>query len=121
MNNSSLAANDLSFLVGKTLEQVCIGSFQTLLNFANNSTIEVACGLEIVVDGQIAKVGESYTSRIGIELVAFLGKMVSRAEKSERMVCVIFEDQTCARLLLKNDGYESINVSGGPHGNLTFY
>jgi len=121
MSSSLPPSDDLSFLAGKTLEQVCIGRYQTLLNFLERGTIEVACGLEVFAGGQIRKVSDEYCVGAGIELVRFLGGTVKSAEKLEGVISLQFDDEICIRLLLRGDGYESVNVSGGPLGNLTFY
>ena len=121
MGDSSRTADDLSFLLGKTLEQVCIGKYQTLLNFFDRGTIEIACGVEIIAHGQSKKLGDEYRVDIGIELVAFLGKVICRSEKLDGAIMLVFDDEASVRLLLRGGGYESVNVSGGPKGNLTFY
>ncbi|CAN5914848.1 hypothetical protein BH11PSE3_BH11PSE3_31780 [soil metagenome] len=115
------AEYDLSFLARKTLEQVCIGRYQTVLNFFENATIEIACGLVIVVGGRNRKIIDKYGIDVGIELANLLGKVVCHAEKQDRAVILRFEDVTGIRLLLKGDGHEAVNVSGGPSGTLTFH
>lgn len=121
MKNSSPNTEGLSFLVGKTVEQVCIGRYQTLLNLYDTGTIEIACGLEVVVDGKASNFGDSYRIEIGLELTRFLGKNVSGVQKLDKVISLQFDDESCARLLLRGGGYESVNISGGPLGNLTFY
>ena len=121
MSSASRATDDLSFLVGKILEQVCIGKFQTVLNFFERATIEVACGMEVIADGRRKPLSDDYNVGVGVELVGYLGKAISHVEMSDEAIQLQFGAGADVRLLLRGDGYESVNISGGPEGNLTFY
>ena len=121
MNNASRTTDDLSFLVGKALEQVCIGRFQAVLNFFDRAAIEVACGVEVIADGSRKTISDDYQVDVGVELVGYLGRAVSHAEVSDEAIQLQFEGGASIRFLLRGGRYESVNVSGGPEGNLTFY
>jgi hypothetical protein len=96
---------DLTFIVGRTLEQVCFGQFQISLRFNDEVTVDV--------ESSIMVGGTEVTTSTSARLLAFLGGIVAAVSVvGEGDLDLSFEGRR-ERLLIRdsNRDYESYSIT----------
>ena len=74
---------DLSFLVGATLTQVCIGQNEVILNFDNDVSIMIASDVQLTPKEQSGQNLDD-ASAIGAAILSLLGQAVQSASGTEK-------------------------------------
>ena len=104
-------ATDLTFLIGKSLTQICIGLFQLILNMDNGLSISVEGAFEYIVPGRAIQSGELPGS--ACFLVELLGKKIIGVDiASGGTLVLMFENGSHLRFLDSNPDAESYQITG---------
>lgn len=101
---------DFEFLLGQEVVQVCVGKFQTVVNFDGGATL--------TIEGSCMLGNDRYGPGVeaGRQLITLLGRMVASVSALEQQhLEVAFGDGTVVTVLGEDDNFESFTLAG-PHG-----
>ena len=103
---------DLSFFLGKKLEQVCFGWVDIILNFGGDIALSLECTFEhVLTDGQVL-LGDSSKPISSSSLLTLLGSSVERVNNiGEGNIELFFSNGNKVRIHESNDGAESYNIT----------
>jgi hypothetical protein len=112
MKNSKCDA-DLTFFLGKPLEQVCFGSYQIQLNFSEAVSLSVESRLVLTTaQEEVFELGQPYSQAGG--LLDLLGKeVISASAESNGDLSLKFSNQSILKVLNENSRYESYQITNG--------
>jgi len=104
---------DLSFLLNKSLEQICFGSYQIALNFSEGVSISVESRLILVTsENTVSEFDQPYSKADG--LMGLLGTVVVNAQaEANRNLCLEFSNKSSLKVLNENSAYESYQIMNG--------
>ena len=106
-------ATDLTFLIGRSLTQICIGLFQLILNMDNELSISVEGDFEYIAPGSGKAMRCCEFPGSACPLVELLGKKIIGVDvTSESTLVLVFEDGSHLRLLDSNLDAESYQITG---------
>jgi hypothetical protein len=113
---------DWSFLLGKQLEQVCIGSYNVQLHFNHHAAISIQ-GDDSAGKYFFHKTAARSSPTVGkiaeiaVSLISLLGASVLKvtAENSTTLA-LYFSNLEELRIYDTSDSFESFTVDGGPNG-----
>jgi hypothetical protein len=106
---------DLTFLLGKELIQVCAGLHQTILYLNGDTSISLECKFEVskLLDGESE--GRSCCSTTETLLTPLGSRIVSVANKGDGELAVAFSDGSTLVIFDSNPDHESYQISDSTH------
>ena len=105
---------DLTFLLKKSLEQICFGSYQIALNFSEGVSVSVEARLILVTaENAVSEFGQPYSKADG--LLELLGtEVVNVQAESNGNLSLEFSNKSTLKVLNENSAYESYQIINGP-------
>jgi Family of unknown function (DUF6188) len=104
---------DATFLLGATLVQVCVGSHEVILRFAEDIDITIECDVDVVTPAE-SVVMES-APEIGSAFIPVLNQRVTAAHGSPDGDLMIELGAVRFTLHDSSESYESYQVRNGDH------
>jgi hypothetical protein len=102
---------DLGFLIGKNLLQICVGSFQVILNFDANVSISIESTFDCGSEEKSKRAGN--LPEAAPSLFHLLGKHIKEVNvESEGTLALTFSDDTIVRIYDSNSASESYQING---------
>jgi hypothetical protein len=104
---------DLSFFVGKSLEQICFGSYQVQLNFSETVSLNVESRLVLTTaQDDVLELQQPYSDAGG--LLALLGtEVLSAWADANGDLSLEFSNKSTLKVLNENAAYESYQIMNG--------
>jgi len=103
--------NDLSFLTGKEVIQVCVGVYQTILAFDGDTSISLECDFQLTrAPGTKDKEDACSSSPQGI-LTLLGSKITDVTNEGGGTLTLQFSDGSTFRILDSNREYESYQIA----------
>ena len=104
---------DLSFLLEKSLEQICFGSYQIRFNFSEGVSVSVESRLILVTaENAESEFDQPYSKADG--LLGLLGTEVVNAQaEANGDLSVEFSNKSTLKVLNENSAYESYQIIDG--------
>ena len=104
---------DLSFLLKKSLEQICFGSYQITFNFSEGVSVSVESRLILVsAKNGVSEFGQPYSKADG--LLELLGTEVVNAQaEANGDLSLEFSNKSTLKVLNENSAYESYQIMNG--------
>jgi len=104
---------DLSFLLKKSLEQVCFGSYQISFNFSEGVSVSVESRLILTTDkNEVSEFSQPYSKADG--LLDLLGTEVVNAQaEANGNLSLEFSNKSILKVLNDNSKYESYQIVNG--------
>ncbi len=101
---------DLGFLIGKNLLQICVGSFQVILNFDANVSISIESTFDCGSEDKSKRTGNLLET--APSLFHLLGKHIKEIKiEDEGTLVLTFSDGTIVRLYDSNAATESYQIN----------
>ena len=113
---------DWSFLIGKRLDQLCIGSFDVQLRFSDGISISIQAddrpvrpmwqksGFETIPCSQrVPEMAASLASLVG-------QNTVNAVSENAASFALYFDNGEVLRIFDSSDSFESFTIEGGPRG-----
>lgn len=104
---------DLSFLVGRTLIQVCIGTHDLVLNFDGSVSITVTSSIAYAGPGGEHRKSEDFAGAAPAVLGLLSRTVVSYRYDDAGTLMLVFEDGTTLALYDDSSNYESYVIRNG--------
>ena len=106
---------DLSFLIGRELQQVCVGNFQVILNFDNQTSINIECEFSVRGTAEHGPCEENRNINIS-KLFGVLGhRVVGLTNKGDGDLEIKFSDGSLIAILDADANIESYTISDPNH------
>jgi Family of unknown function (DUF6188) len=104
-------SEDLSFMIGKDLEQVAVGSYQVILNFRQDLSISIESSCQLIDKSETTTHMSSEDPEKTKNLVCLLGKQIIKANNlGKGSLELSFSGDYKLLLFDDSDNYESYNI-----------
>lgn len=112
---SKLSADfDLSFLIGKEINQICFGAHQVQLNLNPNISISIECKLDFLYDREgIPDVWSPDSSCLSTRLLQMIGKSFSSYKIQNHSLDLTLSNSDKLVLYFRDDKFESFQITEG--------
>ena len=101
---------DFTFLVGRSLVQICVGLFQIILNFDDGVSISIEGTFEHIFNGVMPK--QFVLPDAAFSLIGLLGTKIEDVKAIDKVTLEIkFSDCSTLRLKDSNPNTESFQIS----------
>lgn len=104
------ANTDLTFLLGKELQQVCVGQHEIILHFFPETSITIQCDFDVIPNGRDA--GDDKRLSGVTALLKLIGAKITKVECSGTKTLVVGFASNVRLALYDNDpNYESFVIA----------
>lgn len=105
---------DLTFLIGKEVNQICFGAHQLQVNLFSNITISIECKTEYFPENSLSPVLWSPGDFNPIaKLPRLINSSITSFKIKDESLIFFFSNNDKLVLFLRNDGLESFQISEG--------
>ena len=112
---SKLSADfDLSFLIGKDINQICFGAHQVQLHLNPNLSISIECKLDFLYNGEgIPDVWSPDAACLNTGLLQLIGKSISSYKIQNHSLDLTLSNNDKLVLYFRDDKFESFQITEG--------
>ena len=107
------ADTDLSFLIGASLLQVCVGENEVIANLYSDISVMIASTVRVIGHSGAAEVFDDARA-LGIALLPLLGRVIQKASgTSDGTLRLTWDDGTIVEIVDSYKEFESYTVRNG--------
>ena len=111
-------SEDLSFMLGKELQQVAVGQFQVILHFLDDLSIYIGSGCKFIDKDEKSTEMSGDNPKSTKNLVCLLGQRIDKADNlGEGTLKLIFSDKSQLLLFDDLENYECYHITS-PDGEI---